>query len=813
VADSRIDPGAAEVIRQAIEETGGMEVFAVGHVRDGRVVRAEVVCRGQPDRVTALLDRASHGGVVIHNHPSGVLMPSDADMRLASMFGEDGVGFVIVDSPVQRANWVVEPPSRKRVDLDEDAVAAIFEEVLPSRFPGLQVRPRQVEMARHVARCLNAGGPLLVEAGTGTGKSLAYLVPAAMWAAANEDRVVISTHTRALQMQLLRSDLPALERAGLEARTAVLLGRGNYLCRRRLDLAVDDQDQLPDAERQAFSDLRAWAESTQTGTRAELAFPMPPELWDRVASDSDLTLSVRCPHYDRCCYYNARRNAAAASVVVVNHALLLADLSLRAEAGRGVLPAYSRLVLDEAHHLEEVATGAGTRRVTGEAVVRAVRPMLPRKKRIGALSRLSKHVGSERSIPEDVADKVSSRAARCAAELDMAATVARQVMLDIAGDLDPKAPAVRITPDVEQTPLWRTTVAPTTKHLATVLETAVGGLEALEDLLEGYRLAPAKMQPMLDIARARRRLGTHATDLRAFLDLGDDPDRCRWVEAIRRRNREPSAAVCVAPIDLAATLDALLWSAVDATVCTSATLTVGQSFAFFQTRTGCLEPETAMIPSPFDHFQQCLLGLPRDLPPPNDPAFLDASARVVVEAVRASGGGAFVLCTSYKAVDAYGRALRQALPSHVPVLTQGTTARTTLLERFRDHANAVLVGTDSFWEGVSVKGRALRLVIIPRLPFRVPTDPLHQARHERILRRGNDPFRAYSLPEAALKLRQGFGRLIRSRDDRGVVLILDRRLHERSYGRVLLASLPPARRLSAPWRRVRDEVEGFFRRP
>lgn len=810
MTDPRIDEAAAAVMRQAISETGGMEVFAVGAVANGRVVRAEVVCRGQVDRVNALLDRASHGGVVLHNHPSGDLTPSDADMRLAGMFGEDGVGFVIVDSGVTRANWVVEPPKHKRVAIDPDAVEAVFRERMPAVIEGMRVREAQIEMARRVAQQLNGEGALLVEAGTGTGKSLAYLVPAAMWASANDARVAVSTHTRALQLQLLRSDLPALRKVGLDTSTAVLLGRGNYLCRRRLELATQEQTELPEDWQQPFEELSRWAANTEVGTRAELSFAMPYELWDRVASDSDLTLSVKCPHYDKCCYYTARRQAAAAQVVVVNHALLMADLRLRADIGRGVLPPYDRLILDEAHHLEDVATGAGSRKVTAEAVRRAVRPLVPRKRNPGALARLAKHVSATPSIPEDVQQRVATAASTASAQLEAAAVLAGQNLDDLAGQLDPKSPTLRITGATEDTELWTRTIKPTMSHLASAIERATGAVDKLLDVMEGHALPPQRAQPALDIKRGRRRLGTHALDLRAFLDMGDDPDSCRWIEAARRRGRTPSAAVCSAPVDLSRTLRELLWDSMPSTVCTSATLTVGKTFHFYQSRTGSTDAETLVLPSPFDHFRQTLLGLPRDLPPPNHPDFLRQSAHVILDAIRISGGGAFVLCTSYRAVEAYSAALRAALPDSIPVFSQGTTARTTLLRRFADHHNAVLVGTDSFWEGVSVKGRALRLVVIPRLPFRVPTDPLHQARHERIVLQGKDPFRAYSLPEAALKLRQGFGRLIRSRDDRGVVLILDRRLHERSYGKLLVSSLPPAQRLNARWQRVREEVQAFF---
>jgi ATP-dependent DNA helicase DinG len=272
-----------------------------------------------------------------------------------------------------------------------------------------------------------------------------------------------------------------------------------------------------------------------------------------------------------------------------------------------------------------------------------------------------------------------------------------------------------------------------------------------------------------------------------------------------------TAALNLAPIEVAEPLRRLLWDAVPGSVATSATLTVGGRFDHWLDRVGLQDPTTGIHPSPFDYKTQALLGLPRDLPEPNDPRYLDESARLMVDAIHASGGGAFVLCTSYAAVRFYTGVLRRSLPGHMPVLSQEGTGRLQLLSRFREARNAVLVGTDSFWEGVDVQGEALRLVIIPRLPFRMPSDPLLAARQERIAQRGGDPFRAFTLPEAIIKLRQGFGRLIRHRSDRGVVLLLDRRIASRRYGRVILYALPPARRAQGPARSVLSATEQFFK--
>ena len=306
---SRFSEQAAATLRAAIRDAEGVEVFAIGDVTDGEVTAITVTCRGQYDRVLAILGRPRAGQVVIHNHPSGVLIASDADMQLAGRYSEEGVGFVIVDSDVSRSTWVVEPHVEKNIPVTEADVREVFEQRLPRALPGFEVRTPQLDMALSVASSLSGNEPLAVEAGTGTGKSLAYLIPAAIWALKNESKVVISTYTKALQSQLLTKDLPLLGRAEIPVQAALLMGRNNYLCKRRLRLASEDASAEDEA---MFRDLVDWDASTDNGTRLDLSLDLPYDVWERVESDSDLTLRLKCPHYDVCHYYTARRRAAAA---------------------------------------------------------------------------------------------------------------------------------------------------------------------------------------------------------------------------------------------------------------------------------------------------------------------------------------------------------------------------------------------------------------------------------------------------------------------------------------------------------------------
>lgn len=806
----RFSKAAAADLRRAIREAGGVEVFAIGDVEEGVVVAVTIACRGTEDAVPALLERPRTGQAVIHNHPSGDLRPSRADMALAGLYGDDGVGVVIVDSMVQRDNWVVEPHAKRAVHVPDSAIIDFFEARLPEVLPGFEPRPQQIDLALAALAALNEDRPLVAEAGTGTGKSLAYLVPAALWAIANDGKVVVSTFTRALQSQLLRDDLPVLTRAGIEVRAAVLQGRNNYVCKRRLGLAQAENEAASEDEREpVLADVVAWEAVTNNGARGDLPIAVDGGVWERVESDSDLTLRVRCPHYEACHYYQARRQAAAAHLVVVNHALLMADLSLKRMGAQGVLPTYNRLVLDEAHHLEDAATGALAARLTLRGVQRATAPLLTRRRRRGAIERIAIRHAQSGGLLDGAGQAELETLVGPASDAVVALREEGAGSLEALGAALPGKP-LRLTESVARSEAYLKDVEPPLLHLLSLYDRAVGLLGRIHTLFEETALPEADAPPIQELARARRRLASQKRTLEQVLDDGD-PDVCRWLAPPTGR-RDRAAILQAAPIRIAPMLRNLLWEAFPGTVCTSATLTVGGRFTFWAGRVGLREPPTASFASPFDYDKQALLALPRDLPAPDDAAFMGGTAEVITQACRLSAGGTFVLCTSYAAVEHYARVLRQALPPSWPVLAQGKGGRDALLRSFRESRRAVLVGTDAFWEGVSVRGLALRQVIVPRLPFRVPTEPLHEARVELEQIEGRDPFRSLILPHAVLRLRQGFGRLIRSKVDRGVVLLLDRRLHERNYGRHMLYSLPDARRVQGAWHpRVREALEVYWK--
>ena len=825
---------AAQALRAAIDEAGGVEVFAIGDVDDrGRVKDLEVHCRGTEGAVPALMQRPRPGQVVIHNHPSGVLTPSDADFSLANQYGDEGIGVVIVDSKVTRDNWVVEPAKKKSAPVDRDRLRAFFEEDLPRVLPGCEAREGQLQMALAVADALDDGGVLVAEAGTGTGKSLAYLAPAVLWAVANESKVAVSTYTIHLQGQLLNADIPLLRRAGFEFTASLVKGRNNYLCRRKLHSAARDAG--PDAA--LLRQLAGWADDgAMEGTRQEFGEALDRELWERVESDSQQTLRTRCEHYNSCFYYQSRRRAGASHLLVMNHALLMADRTIKGLGGSGVVPKYDRVILDEGHHLEDAATGAGTVRLTARAIGRALSPLLDTPRRKGAITRIerspiSKRVPAIQKRLDDLTDAVVALRHESDHRL-------REV--GMAG-LGMESRQLRITPAFQHTEPWLEALAPPVQSLSRRLEDTAFKIAALQETVDLQEIGTDEAQPWLDLNRAKGRL-EHYSDV-AWRFLGTDEELCRWLERDGGKDLYGGlAALCAAPIDVGPLLRKLLFDAVHSVGVTSATLSVNEEFTHYLTRHGLMMPEepvkedrwtpfpeeevyedeaelglpgvlTHIFPSPFDYARQSLLVLPRDLPPPEQEAsWYDACSDTMVAMVRAARGGAFILCTSFAQIERFSHALR-SVDLGARVFAQGEAPRERILARYLQNPGSVLIGTDSFWEGVSVKGEALKLVIIPRLPFRVPTDPVAQARQERLEARGLDPFRAMSLPQAVIKLRQGFGRLIRTRTDRGVVAILDRRVSDRWYGRVFLRSLPPARRITGPTRSVLAQIERFYAEP
>jgi ATP-dependent DNA helicase DinG len=610
-----------------------------------------------------------------------------------------------------------------------------------------QFEPRagQRRMARAVAATLASGGVLLAEAGTGTGKTLAYLVPAIL----SGHRVLVSTGTKNLQEQIYFKDLPALGATlPVAFKAAYMKGRANYLCLHRFEQARAGRvDGLLDS-------LGEWAAVTETGDRAELEdLPDDSGIWQEIAATGETCLGSECPQYQQCFVTRMRQRAAEADVVIVNHHLLCADAAVRESSYGEVIPDCGQLVLDEAHQLEDVATQYFGLSVSNFRVDELVRDV-------------ERAIGRAVADPEGELKRAADRVADHGRALFGNLAMARRMRGRYGEE------RIRVSAE------WFGDIIGDGLGLATALD----GLEAVMVLAGGG--GKAGEQSNEDALSFARRAGDIRDQLK-FLLAAADPAYVYFLEA-----RGRGVFLRAAPIDVSAIVQAQLFKRIRAVVLTSATLAVGGSFEYVRQRLGIAEADELRVPSEFDFAQQALLYLPRRMPPPKAPDFSDAVARQVEEILRRTHGRAFVLFTSY----AMMHAVHEMLMGHLsfPMFVQGTAPRSTLLRQFRGTPHAVLLATSSFWQGVDVVGEQLSCVIIDKLPFASPGDPITAARIEAVTAGGGSAFDEYQVPLAILAMLQGLGRLIRHRTDRGVLAVLDPRLRTMGYGRRFLESFPPA---------------------
>ena len=682
-----------------------------------------------------------------------------------------------------------------------DAVSAVFDDggTLADTLPGFEPRDGQRRMAEAVASVLDTGGTLLAEAGTGTGKTLAYLIPAIL----SGQRVLVSTGTKNLQEQIFFKDIPALETSlGVTFTATLMKGRSNYLCLQRFHTMestyessgmfeadeVFDQGAASESEKSIFLPvIRDWAKRTDSGDRAELAdLPEDLALWNHISATADTCLGAECPQYTECFVTKMRQRAAESDVVIVNHHLLCADASVRKGNFGEVIPGCTSLVVDEAHQLEDVATqyfGLAFSTYQFDDFVRDAQRGL-----------------SDARASADAVDAIDTawdarQIERAVRSLTRVADHGRQFFQRLA---DARAGAP---------PNQESRVRYTGETIADFLEDGA----ALTGAIEGFEATITIMLQGLDsspvapadgsteaLQTLQRRAGELHRDLRLLL-RGDDPDLVYFLET-----RGRGIFLRAAPVDVSRLVREAVFDRFRSVILTSATLAVDQSFAYVKGRLGVREADELCVPGEFDYASQALLYLPRRMPPPKSPGFASAVAVEAIDILRRTRGRAFVLFTSYAVLRAVQHEIEVAVP--YPILVQGQAPRSTLLQMFRSTPNAVLLATSSFWQGVDVVGEALSCVIVDKLPFASPGDPVTAARIDTINAKGGDAFGDYQVPLAILTLQQGLGRLIRHRTDRGVLAVLDPRLRTTGYGRRFLSALPPA-----PVTHDLDAISRFFR--
>ncbi len=783
-------------MRREIERAGGNEVFFVAKTNEnGVVTSAKALSRGDEHSVPINFGESREPCVLIHNHPGGNLTPSEADMAAASRANENSQGFYIVNNSVTEIYVVMEPVLAKRLEpLDAEFAASCISEggSLSVMSENFEERPVQVRLLKSIANAFNKGQVGAFEAGTGVGKSYAYLIPAILWAAQNKERVVISTGTINLQQQLSEKDIPAAQKIlGKEVKAILVKGRNNYVCLRRLEELGKERDLFTN-ESEALEKIREWAKTSPSGSRSDLSFFPPENVWSRVASESDACMGLHCPFRDKCFVMSLRREASDAQILVVNHHLLFADIESRMNGvgydDSAVLPPYRRIVFDEAHGIENAATSFFSEQITRMKIIKQMN-LLYRKRRSSYAGYIFTLVAL--STQEDTSDDV--------------AEAMEQIKSDIAGletaalDIMQNESTLRL---YEKT---RASFSPVISLLGTLAKDLERLVSAVRKIMDGLSEEDKAENAYWETKSILRHLESGAILCKDFAFWDEKRDMVFWIQKQRLPEgfaSDGNATYVVfsrTPLYIAPLMNAGVFEPMESVVCTSATLKISADFGFWMRRTGVSLVSQERVAaesfdSPFPYEKNVLLAIVRDIPFPNSIDFQMHIERALLKLIRASGGSTLVLFTSYDSLkNAYAQLQGSLSELGINVLRQGDDDRFRLLDRFKGDKTSVLFATDSFWQGIDVPGDSLRQVVIVKLPFSVPSDPVFAARAQEIDERGGSSFMELSVPEAVIKFRQGFGRLVRRGDDSGTVVVLDRRIMEKPYGRIFMQSLPKTR--------------------
>ena len=801
-------------IKAAIKDASGNEVFFTGDVTpNGLVESVKIGSRGNAHTVPVNFSDLRNASVLIHNHPGGNLLPSEADLNVAQNASENGCGFYIINNSVTEIYVVVEPvlpKTVKKIDTENAGSYISAGGQLSKITEAFEERPVQVELLKHIVTAFNDNKIAVFEAGTGVGKSYSYLIPSVIWALTNHERVIISTGTINLQQQLCEKDLPAVEKIiGKKIKYVLMKGRQNYICMRRLNDAASILD-LFEGEGDELKKIAEWAQSSPTGSKSDLTFMPSENVWTKVNSESDACMGMRCPFFNECFVMKVRREAAAANLIIVNHHLLFADIESRL-SGAGyedsaVLPPYRHIIFDEAHGIENAATSFFSESVNRFKLNKLINQMYRHRKNSEAGHLCSLAILSSNEEKAGDAFEITNKIKLAITNVEIAAK-----------DLLLNEYTMR---------LYDATVRNFGPFLVAVgeLTRAIGAFaDLIRVVMEGISDEDKDAPCFWESKIILRHLDSYVILLKNFCVWDEKKEDVFWIQKkklpsdlVRDGGDQEYVILTQTPLDISHLMNDGVFEQMSSVVCTSATLKTGRDFSYWMRRTGVsLSEEDRVIkgefPSPFPYHKNMLFAVPNDAPTPDNIQYQQYIEMALPRLIEAAAGRTLVLFTSYESLkSAYRTVLATMRGFPGRIMKQGDDDNAKLLEAFKKENESVLFATDSFWQGVDIPGESLSQVIIVKLPFTVPNDPVFVARAEAIEKRGGSSFMELSVPEAVIKFRQGIGRLIRRSDDKGVVVVLDRRIYEKRYGSFFLASMPECKKLYEPLSEISRRINSFI---
>ncbi len=796
-------------IKREIYESYGNEVLFFCWIGDtGKVENYEVVARGTDECVSFPVGESYLPDVIIHNHPDGRLTPSRADMDVAGFVAQRGVGFLIIDNNVENVYTVVEPVEKKVLKyLDPEICVSYISRggALDKEIPDFEERDGQKDMVRYVSQAFNNNTILLVEAGTGIGKSFAYLIPSIEWALLNKERVVISTNTINLQEQILKKDLPTLAKIlRKDFKYTLMKGRGNYVCINRvMEIAQDMFSFLDEDENEQFNYILDWIEKTEDGSNSDLPFNPSYLLWEKINSKSETCLGTKCRYFSRCFVNKVKREAIKSHIVVTNHHYFLADSNL-IDLSTSILPNFDRVIFDEAHRLEDSATSFFTKEITLPGIINLLNQMFKIGKN-GKEKGYFSYLRNKGIIENGVFQKLKGfigNIEKSAKNLFSELSDFIDLLVERSSESFTEYRVFEINYQIQNTPEWDSKIIP-------LIGDFYKAIVSLEDCLNELRSYLEKRKADIHLKQVDG-YTLRIIDIIQTLDIflkEEDEDYVRWIE-----KRNDRVLISVALIDVGKKLKEMIYEKSKSTILTSATLTIDNNFDFIKSRLGIgNDAVTSVVSSPFNYSKQMKILIQNDTEEPASPGYINSIANSVKTIIEKTGGNTLILFTSYNALNMVFAIVKNSVESSKYIfLKQGDMSRHRLLEEFKYQKNAVLFGTESFWEGIDVPGDALQCVIITKLPFKVPNDPVIKARMKKIEMEGKNPFISYLLPLAVIKIKQGVGRLIRKKSDKGVIVILDKRIITKNYGRIFLRSLPDASVFISNRVEITEKLEGYL---